>query len=69
MVPGAIDETDGKSWRLLREGENVRSFKSAKKAVEAVEAYLDIFNEYHQQHSGESVDMSAGKMGISGAHT
>ena len=67
MVPRAADEADGRSWYLLREGENVRGFKSAKEAMEAVESYLDIFSQYHQRHSGESVDMSDGRMGVSGA--
>ena len=43
MVPRAVDETDGKSWHLVRGAENVRSFKSAKEAMEAAAAYLDVF--------------------------
>ncbi len=68
MVPRATNETDGRSWHLLREGENIRGFKSAKEAMEAVESYLEIFSQYHQHYSGESVDMSDGRMGISGSH-
>ena len=68
MVPQAVDETDGRSWHLLQESENIRSFKSAKEAMKAVESYLAIFNQYHRHHSGESIDMSDGTKGVSGAH-
>lgn len=67
MVPCTVDETDGRSWHLLREGETVRGFTSAKEAMAAAESYLEIFSQYHTQHSGELVDMSHGEMGISGS--
>ena len=62
-----IGETGGKSWGLLSEGDGARSFRSVKEAMESAELYLDLFNQYHETHSSEWVDISAGNIGISGA--
>lgn len=68
MVRRAPDETgESHPWGLMPENGGIRMFCSAKEAIKVAEAYLDVFNQYHQRYSDDSIDMSEGNIGVAGA--
>lgn len=69
MIPISIRGAAPSAWGLLTypTGRGIMTFLSAKEAMTVAEQYLSVFYQFHQPHTGETLDLASGISGIAGS--